>query len=336
MSKRLYTRAKWKAHSRERQRDELQKLRRNQRSRSETDLDAQKRESQRSLRKKHRRPYSTIKAPSNFSIVQNAEETIQFLHEIEIISRTHHIALDLANVESLTTDGVAALIATLRKAPIRSTTSVRGNHPNTPRAREMLMESGFFSHVVSEQPIKIVKGKISEKQSKKVEPETARDLIHVATEALSGVATKSRPAYRALIECMNNTRNHASGRHDYQETWWATAYADVARNRACYTFLDTGVGIFRSVRIGKLRKLFKFAGIKTDADILSDILLGRVESSTGQPFRGKGLPAIYRLCQIGSIKSLVLVANDVYARVEAGEYRQMRTSFSGTLLYWEV
>ena len=139
-----------------------------------------------------------------------------------------------------------------------------------------------------------------------------------------------------MIECMNNTRNHASGQQDHQETWWATVYADVERERACYTFLDTGVGIFQSVPIGKLRKFFKMVGIQDDAKMLRDILHGKVESSTRQPFRGKGLPAIYGLLHRRSIKSLVIVANEVYANVERDEFRVMRTSFKGTLLYWEV
>jgi hypothetical protein len=270
-------------------------------------------------------------------MIENPEGLITFLHEIEIISRTHHISLDLSGVRSLTTDAVAALLATIQNDQIRKTTQVQGNHPLVVEARERLIESGFFSHVQSVGPVTApTKGRMTERQSKKVEPSTARDLIHLANQALYGDPRRCRPAYRVLIESMNNTRNHASGRQPYQETWWATVYADLDRGRACYTFLDTGVGIFRSVRLGKLRRLFKLVGIQDDATILRDILNGKVESSTGQPFRGKGLPAINNLSARGSIKSLVIVANDVYANVEKDEFRPMRTSFKGTLLYWEV
>jgi len=71
-------------------------------------------------------------------------------------------------------DAAAALIATIRKPEINSTTLVRGNQPIAEGPREKLLQSGFFSHVHSVQPIVDVKGRISEKQSKKVEPQTAR------------------------------------------------------------------------------------------------------------------------------------------------------------------
>jgi hypothetical protein len=96
------------------------------------------------------------------------------------------------------------------------------------------------------------------------------------------------------------------------------------------------VGIFRSVKIGTIRKLYKMVGLRNDADILREILEGTVESSTGQPYRGKGLPAIYGQSNRGSVKSLVIIANDVYGNVAKGEYRLIRNSFHGTLLYWET
>lgn len=215
-------------------------------------------------------------------MIEDPEGLIAFLRKIEIISRTHHISLDLSGVQSLTTDAVAALLATIQNEPSLTGTKVQGNHPLADAARERLIDSGFYCHVRSVQPEATpAKGRMIERQSKKVEPLTARDLIHLVNAALYGDSRRCRAAYRVLIECMNNTHNHASGRHGDRETWWATVYADVQRGRACYTFLDTGVGIFRSVRIGKLRKLFKFAGIQDDGTILRDILHGKVQSSTG-------------------------------------------------------
>ena len=44
-----------------------------------------------------------------FSLVDSADATIRFLREIQIISRTHHVSLDLGGVETLTTEAVAAI-----------------------------------------------------------------------------------------------------------------------------------------------------------------------------------------------------------------------------------
>jgi hypothetical protein len=69
---------------------------------------------------------------------------------------------------------------------------------------------------------------------------------------------------------------------------------------------------------------------------LRDILEGKIESRTGIPYRGKGLPAIYKAFLSGRISKLVIIANDVYANVADGDYRKMGTELGGTLLYWET
>ena len=132
---------------------------------------------------------------------------------------------------------------------------------------------------------------------------------------------------------MNNTHNHAGGRRQTRETWWSTVYADLPRKRVCYTFLDTGVGIFRSIRIRGLRKAYHLIGIQNDADILRDILKGKVESSTGLSYRGKGLPAIFRLSQAVEVaKNLKIVSNGLYADVAKRELPDiLATEFKGTL-----
>jgi hypothetical protein len=100
--------------------------------------------------------------------------------------------------------------------------------------------------------------------------------------------------------------------------------------------VDAGVGIFGSVRLGKIRAFYRLIGLRTDTDILRDMLQGKVESSTGYSYRGKGLPAINRLSEAGKIESLIVVANDVFADISAGQYRMLPVAFRGTLLYWEI
>jgi hypothetical protein len=117
--------------------------------------------------------------------------------------------------------------------------------------------------------------------------------------------------------------------------WWATVYGDLARRRVCYSFLDTGVGIFKSVNLHWVRKAFRRLGLGDNSKVLLEILEGRVESRTGLPYRGKGLPTIYKKSQSGNIKSLFIIANDVYADVTNNDYRTLNVPFPGTLLYWE-
>lgn len=284
---------------------------------------------------RQRRTFASISVPSTFSMRRNPEGTITFLRAVSFYGKGHNLNLDLSGVTEITTDAIAALIATIK--PIEDRAVVIGNFPADDACRETLVQSGFFSYVKAAKPLPACKkGMIARRQSKKVEPMIARDLIRLGTEGTYGSPRRCQAAYRTMIESMNNTHNHAGGKRDLRELWWLTVYAEPAQGHVSYTFLDTGVGILQSVRVGTIRRAYKLLGLTDDARILQDILEGKVESSTGIPHRGKGLPAIYRLSQEGRIKSLVIVANDVYANVDARDYRTLPQAFHGTLLYWET
>jgi hypothetical protein len=342
VSKLLYTESKWKAHSRRRQLAELDNARRwrehlRKRRVREPVIATSAARTKRDRPLPKYRPHSVrLVAPEQFSLVSNPDNFVKFLNLFEQVAENHNIFLDLSGVKQLTSDAVAALIATMKKDSIQSRSSVRGNQPTNPKAREVLAESGFFDLVATVETVPARRGLIRRRDSRKVEPLTARDLVHRASEALTGESCRCRPAYSTLIECMNNTHNHAAGGRDFRETWWATVYADEERLRACYTFIDTGVGIFRSVKIKVLGRFFKAVGISNNAAIMREILLGRVESSTGQHYRGKGLPELYKKVKAGRISRLIIVANNVFADVGIDEFRQMRTGFKGTIVYWET
>jgi hypothetical protein len=333
MSKKLFSTERWKRYLKSRQLAQ--------------DRNAKRRRHRGKQQKRHQQPiaqraFYTLAAPSNFSIVQNSTATIAFLNNLRFYSAKYNINLDLSRVASLTTDAIAALVATTG-ALTRAGTLINGVSPNDAVAQRILIGSGFFDHYHSQQPLPHVPhGQILREKSKKVQPDLARDLIHFGIKALTGIDGKCSAAYRVLIESMSNTHNHAlsaKARRDRSqegETWWATVYADAERKRVCFTFVDVGVGIFESVRLGKIRFLYRLVGLRKDTDILRDLLQGKVESSTGYSYRGKGLPAINRLSEAGRIESLIIVANDVYANVSASEYKILPVAFRGTLLYWEI
>jgi hypothetical protein len=333
MSKKLFSTQRWKRYLRARQEAQERSAKR------------RKRRAQfirKTLKPIVERRFRTLSAPSDFSMVQNPDATITYLNSVRFYSSKYNLILDLSAVQLLTADAVAALVATL--APLnREGVLIRGHSPTVPAAQNILVGSGFYQHYRSVQPVPHVPhGLIAQEKSKKVQPDIARDLIHFGMRALTGTDRKCSASYRVLIESMSNTHNHALSakakreRSQELETWWATVYADRARNRVCFTFVDAGVGIFESVRLGKVRSLYRFVGLQRDNRILRDLLHGKVESSTGLPYRGKGLPAINGLSEARRIESLIILANDVYANVSKDEYRMLPVVFRGTLLYWEI
>jgi len=283
-----------------------------------------------------KRKFVDLPVPAKFSIINNPEEMNVFFQKLARRGASNHISLDLTGVSLITTEAIAALTAKL--SSMRSTT-VRGNLPVDNCARQVLLQSGFFEHVRSVTPLPQGQlGKIKERNSKQVEATTARELIECGVSQAFGNLIKSdatRATYMALIELMGNTHNHASGKRLEVEPWWATAYGDAVRKRVCYSFLDTGVGIFKSVKMSPFQRTFRKLGFGNNAQLLKEILAGLIESRTGLPYRGKGLPTIYQKSQGGDLKSLFIIANDVFADIPNGVYRTLETPFPGTLFYWE-
>ena len=281
--------------------------------------------------------YIKLPVPERFSIIDNPEETIVFIRAVRHYSRANNLTLDLDGVTHITVDAITALVAEI--AALGQLRYVRGTLPTNVQCRDLLNQSGFFDHVKSRGPLPpCEKGRIEARKSKLVEPGTARELIRIGTTAAHGARQKCYPAYSSLIECMSNTHNHATGKDETMgtERWYSAVYGDAERKRICCAFLDTGVGIFRSSGYKLVRRAFRLLKGEDDRDILKAILAGKEESRTGLPYRGKGLPGINGFVQRGEMKTLIIVANDVYANVSTNDFRLLRGNFPGTLLYWEA
>lgn len=269
----------------------------------------------------------TMALPSVFSLVKAPDEATAFFARLWNAAGQCRIRLDLSAVNEITSDAVTALVAA-----VRSFKGVSGNAPEDVAAREMLVESGFFEHVRARPaPPRATQGRLRPKKSQKVEPELADQLIAIGRAAIQADPGPRHGAYRALIECMSNTHNHAGRSETVRETWWCSVYGSRPRGRICYTFLDTGIGIFKSVRVRKWKQIFG-GNLAT----LRGILERRIPSSTGEPYRGKGLPAIYESLLAHRIERLVIIANDVYADVAQSDFRKLDHPVRGTLLYWET
>jgi STAS-like domain of unknown function (DUF4325) len=262
-------------------------------------------------------------------LVDNPEESIAFLNAIEEVSPNKHIDLDVDAINVLSPDAILALVATIGR-PKFDERNVRGNLPKDPENQQIFIESGFFDHVHARKalPRVVNRGLITQRRSKKVESGTAAEVIHHGTKRLTGQSS--------LVEAMGNTHNHAAGSRARRETWWAMAYADSSAGKICYSFVDTGVGIFRSLKLRPIKRFYNAISGRSDAHILADMLDGKVESSTGLPYRGRGLPSMKSLLMRGDLKRLVILTNNVYADVGSGDFRMLKQSFHGTLLYWEI
>jgi hypothetical protein len=270
-------------------------------------------------------------------MVQNADEMCELFSEMqECFKADRNVSLDFNDVRVLTTDALIVLLAKIKDHDFTSGLNVRGNTPRQPELRQLMAESDFYSAVSTPSSGHWPRfGQIRERQDYLVDPTVAQDLVNFATAQLHGSQRPCKGVQRILLEAMANTRDHAAGLpHANGKKWWSLVYC--RNNVAHFTLVDSGVGIFKSVKLTKLKAAARAVGLTSNGDLLRELLLGTLGSRTGLPYRGKGLPAIHRVLQRGQVSRLVIIANDTYADLPSGTFLHLKNYFGGTMLYWQL
>ncbi|MHB8653870.1 MAG: hypothetical protein ACYDA9_08330 [Terriglobia bacterium] len=265
------------------------------------------------------------------------------MNKIKEVARERNVFVDLASIGIITPDAVAGLLATIHHSKI-SPAAVWGNVPNEPKAREIINDSGFRNHVGGSGGYSNLtpKGEIRKRKSSqevfqvRFDQVAASELIDFGTRKLYGTARPNGPSYSVLCEAMLNTYNHASKRSESREPWWASVYYDAERQRACFTFIDQGVGIFKSYGYMLRLKVWAESTILSRAQALERLFQGKIPSSTVQPGRGRGIPEMYVHCKSQRIRNLTVLTNNVIGYAETDRYEVLGNTFAGTLLYWEI
>ncbi len=163
----------------------------------------------------------------------------------------------------------------------------RGNEPSDENLKQQFTESGFYNYVVSSQrPKNPNYGSIRARHKVKVDGERAAELIHFGTEKLFGEIKRCPGVYNALVESMNNTRDHAAASKKHRERWWASVHHDRDRRKLAFSFVDNGVGIFRSKSPTILADTLRRLSLTRNSELLRKMLRGEIPSSTQIPYRG--------------------------------------------------
>lgn len=293
-------------------------------------------------RKQAKKKSVRLSSPTNFSLIQNTDEVLGYFELAKkYLNSNENVTLDISNVANLTPESVTLLVASINHEQFIKNGIVTGNAPSKPKLNKLFTESGFYDHVRTNRRFKKdVNGLLHKETHQKVEPLVAklavlRGLKHVfATKKVDlGVM------YDILIECMSNTNSHADLKREGTYYWWLYVYNDPEKNIAIYTFLDLGIGIFKSAAVqGFLNKTRKAAGLYPHINIVDDLLAGNIKSRVkkDREIRGKGIPQIVTNAKSDYFRSFYIIANDVKINLKTGERQQLQHSLNGTMLYWEL
>ena len=280
-----------------------------------------------------------ITAPTKFSLAEDPKETLEFLKTFreKLPSTNLKIEIDLSSVTKIDPDAVAVFVAIMKS--VSHDHPVSGNVPQDPTCKQRLHDFGFFDQVRSSLSLGKPLGKIQlQHTGKQVRGQVAKEIIQFGLSKLGRDGTKHGPTYNVFTEVMSNTFQHADkdGRGGNQ-SWLAAAYYDDEKRAACFTAVDLGVGIIGSFNLRQRleARQLRLTGVD-QGQKLRMLLCGEIRSRSGDPHRGRGLPYIKESCDIGRIANLSILSNRALARTAHAEYRELKTGFRGTIIYWEL
>lgn len=287
-----------------------------------------------------------IIAPSNFSIINNPDETISFFEELKKrIDDEEKILLDSTNIETLTIDSILYLIAifdNIEKNKIAY--DIIGNLPQKKECKEIFQNSGFFNHVYSfYRSDEINEEYLQIESNNKVCNDTTKKVLEFIKKHLGKDRVELQDMKSILIELMTNSVEHAyKNRESYRSRWFLMARYDNISKEVKFSFLDRGLGIPNTVNKKMLEKLsqvtnkLKILDFIPENTLIYSALKGEFRSETKERHRGKGLPSIYEASRANYIRNLVIYANKGYINLVDDVKKDIDSTFRGTLFTWKI
>lgn len=253
--------------------------------------------------------------PTNFSLIENPVETINFFNNIidEIKQKKYKniFYIDSLNVEYLTVDALIYLIAIMQNIQINYDMlyTFKGNLPQNKSAAFIYQNSGFMSYVSSKTKklpqstnnMQIISGSSNS-------PTITKALCQFIMDKLNKERRDILPVQKILIELMSNVYHHAYNNDNIMRKHWYL-YAEYINNHVRCIFLDTGASIPKTVKKNHFEKLQRFLGTNaSDADLIYSTLQGDFRTQTGESHRGNGLSGVRELAELQLFKNFNVIS----------------------------
>lgn len=282
-----------------------------------------------------------LKSPEDFSIINNTEEVLAYFNNVKAhFKRDENVTFDISEVKKLSSPTIALMVASIHEPNFVRDCVAKGNEPSDPELRRLFQRSGFYDFVQSSRIFKDEQDGILHKEThQKVVPRIAKYAVDFGTKYVLDKATPLDSLYEILIEMMSNTNNHADLHIKGSCYWWLYVYNNPERKVTSYTFLDLGVGIFKSAAVSNfLKNMARGTVFYPNTRIAEDLLAGKIKSRAeiDADIRGKGIPQIVDNAQESYFGEFYIISNDVKMNLKTMEITGLKNPLSGTLLYWEL
>jgi hypothetical protein len=281
--------------------------------------------------------YSEVIAPENLTLqLGYSEQVLKFIALLKKLGKTEDVInIRLHNVIEIG-EGAIGMLLSVMKELTNAGIALKGEKPNNISAKNKLEKSGFFKYMrgyvspenLNTKNIIIHTGNITTSQEE-LEP-----AMFYAMETVWGVQARCPELFGVIGEMLRNSCDHAFAK-DSNVFWHLGVSHQEKENTVIFSFVDNGVGIIEKYNENKSWYAVKDY-FKSNATILLNAYKNGIESQTGLPWRGEGLPTIYELYEDNIITNLVVITNNVYLDFDNNKFEEINVPFSGTYYFWKV
>ncbi len=269
------------------------------------------------VKKRQRGEIIRAVAPAIFDLEQSTEDMLAFFNTVrDAIRNGTPVNIEMANVTSISVSALLYLVAIMQDAKYRGDImDVHGNMPNHKGSHDIMEASGFFNYVKrrKKKPLFVRSSSIMQITSgMEHKSQLVSDLCAFIRESLNMNKKDTRYIFKIITELMQNTIDHAYPNHTGKDRMWYMS-AQFLDEEVEIAFLDTGLGIPKTVKKKMGEKIGGYIGLTEDEDYMMSALDGtEIRTSTGKRYRGKGLPKIYQLYKEGKVSKLAIMSGKGY------------------------
>lgn len=275
-------------------------------------------------------------APKEFNLSsESADKVIDYINKIKVIGKSGKNVN--VNLQAVTNIGIGAISMLLSVMAELDEVGVlfKGKKPLDKMANDTLERSGFMKFVQGKMKPENVDTKNTIFTGKKRTHHTEiLDVIHDSMETVWGTKGRSPLLYGTIVEMIKNSCKHAF-KTDSKVIWHFGVNHDEKNNMVKFSFVDNGIGVIGSYEKNALFKTVQGL-FRDNTEFIEQAYRAGIESKTGLPWRGTGLPTIFETFEDKIIKRFIVITNDVYCDFQEGTKLTLENKFSGTYYYWEI
>jgi hypothetical protein len=289
-----------------------------------------------------------LDSPSNLVFLSNTIECNTFFKKLrgpKFISNykgNKFINMALNNVSEIDYSAVCVLNAIIDDLRYKNII-VKTNLPNNKKSKKFLEDTGFLNTWYDNNGNKLNfkckseliffergSGLLTVKDNKKIS-----DMVMNAMYHITGNKQHCLPIKTLILEICGNSIEW--GNTSKKQWLFGIKYE---KNKAVFTVTDVGIGILKTLK-RKFNQLFEDRLInKTSLDILIGAFAKKYNSNTLEENRNKGLPSVRLNYEMGNIKNLVVITNDVFLSFSnpsmSTVFANKNNHFDGTFYQWEM